>query len=37
VLEAVTEEDIETPLDVYQSMVQEGYRVDYLRIPMSII
>lgn len=27
-------EDIETPLDVYNSIAAEGYRCDYLRIPM---
>ncbi|KAJ3280819.1 hypothetical protein HK104_000390 [Borealophlyctis nickersoniae] len=30
----VKEEDIQTPLEVYQQIQGEGFRVDYLRIPM---
>jgi hypothetical protein len=32
--ETVKESDILTPLDVYQRVLSEGYRVNYLRIPM---
>jgi hypothetical protein len=32
--ESVKAEDIETPLEVYNSIVSHGYHVDYLRIPM---
>lgn len=35
VWETVKEEDVQTPLDVYKSIVDEGYRVDYLRIPIT--
>jgi hypothetical protein len=32
--ETIKPEDIETPLEVYTSILLEGYHVDYLRIPM---
>jgi protein-tyrosine phosphatase len=32
--ETVHLEDIETTFDIYTSLAQEGYKVDYLRIPM---
>ncbi|KAH6592131.1 hypothetical protein BASA50_008276 [Batrachochytrium salamandrivorans] len=35
VWESVREEDIETPSDVYAHIKSEGYRVDYLRIPVT--
>ncbi|KAJ3086244.1 hypothetical protein HK102_013370 [Quaeritorhiza haematococci] len=35
VWETVREEDVQTPLEVYKSIVQEGYNVDYLRIPIT--
>ena len=35
VWESVKEEDIETPSDVYESIRNEGYRVDYLRLPVT--
>ncbi|KAJ1539576.1 hypothetical protein HK405_012731, partial [Cladochytrium tenue] len=34
VWETVSLDDIKTPLQVYQSITAEGYRVDYKRIPM---
>ncbi|KAI9265662.1 inositol hexakisphosphate-domain-containing protein [Helicostylum pulchrum] len=33
--ETVSKEDIETPKDVFQSIIDEGYQVDYLRIPIT--
>ncbi|KAJ3027080.1 hypothetical protein HK097_006242, partial [Rhizophlyctis rosea] len=35
VWETVREEDVQTPLEVYQQVQGEGYRVDYLRIPVT--
>ncbi|KAJ8323879.1 hypothetical protein O5D80_007110 [Batrachochytrium dendrobatidis] len=35
VWESVTKEDIETPLDVYARIKAEGYRIDYMRIPIT--
>ncbi|KAI8918923.1 inositol hexakisphosphate-domain-containing protein [Entophlyctis helioformis] len=35
VWETVRAEDIETPGDVYASIQQEGYRVDYMRVPIT--
>lgn len=32
--ETINIEDIETPKDAFQSIIDEGYQVDYLRIPM---
>ncbi len=26
---------VQTPLDVYDSLVKEGYRVDYFRVPLT--
>lgn len=34
VWETVVESEIMTPLDVYNLIKNEGYQVDYLRIPM---
>ncbi|KAI9267887.1 inositol hexakisphosphate-domain-containing protein [Phascolomyces articulosus] len=31
----VNKEQVETPSEVFQSIVDEGYRVDYLRIPIT--
>ncbi len=33
--ETVKEEDIQTSLEVYRSLQQEGFHVDYLRIPIT--
>ncbi|KAI9192964.1 inositol hexakisphosphate-domain-containing protein [Polychytrium aggregatum] len=33
--ESVREEDVQTPLEIYKSIQEEGYRVDYLRIPIT--
>ena len=33
--ETVKEEDVQTPLEVYRSIQDEGYHVDYLRIPIT--
>ena len=33
--EGITAEDILTPADVYQKMVDEGYRVNYARLPVT--
>lgn len=33
--ETVDEKDIQTPLEVYQSIVAQGYSLDYLRIPIT--
>lgn len=33
--ESVKEEDVQTPLEVYRSIQEEGYRVDYLRLPIT--
>jgi hypothetical protein len=33
--ETIKLEDIETPLEVYNSILLEGYHVDYLRIPIT--
>ncbi|KAJ1570068.1 hypothetical protein HK096_003163 [Nowakowskiella sp. JEL0078] len=35
VWETVREEDVQTPKEVFQSIKDEGYRVDYLRIPIT--
>lgn len=32
--ETVQIQDIETPKETFQSIIDEGYQVDYLRIPM---
>ncbi|KAG2217368.1 hypothetical protein INT45_012238 [Circinella minor] len=32
---SVTEEQIETPSEVFQSIIDQGYQVDYLRIPIT--
>ncbi|KAG1058751.1 hypothetical protein G6F42_028551 [Rhizopus arrhizus] len=32
--ESVQIQDIETPKETFQSIIDEGYQVDYLRIPM---
>jgi hypothetical protein len=34
VWETVEPEDIQTPSDIYNTIISEGYKVDYLRIPM---
>lgn len=34
VWETVKPEEIETTLDIYKSLKEDGYGVDYLRIPM---
>lgn len=34
--ETVPVEMVETPGDVFQSILEEGYQVDYLRIPMYV-
>lgn len=34
VWETVKEDEVLTPLDIYKSIVADGYNVDYLRIPM---
>ncbi len=26
---------VQTPLDVYESLVREGYRVNYYRVPLT--
>jgi hypothetical protein len=36
VWEIVTEKDVQTPLDLYQDIVADGYPIDYLRIPMFV-
>lgn len=33
--ETVAKEDIETPKEVFQSIIEEGYQIDYLRIPIT--
>jgi hypothetical protein len=33
--EPVTEADVQTPLEVYQELVADGYDVDYLRVPVT--
>ncbi|KAI8898833.1 inositol hexakisphosphate-domain-containing protein [Globomyces pollinis-pini] len=33
--ETCREDEIETPLDVYNSICEEGYKLDYLRIPIT--
>lgn len=33
--EAVSEVDVQTPLEVYQELVEDGYDVDYLRVPVT--
>ncbi|GAB4814185.1 hypothetical protein N2152v2_001231 [Parachlorella kessleri] len=33
--EAVTEVDVQTPLEVYQELLEDGYDVDYLRVPVT--
>eukprot|EP00884_Botryococcus_braunii_P001844 jgi/Botrbrau1/11660/Bobra.168_2s0015.2 len=33
--EAVTEADVQTPLDVYQELAEDGYDVDYHRVPVT--
>ncbi|TPX58470.1 hypothetical protein SpCBS45565_g07990 [Spizellomyces sp. 'palustris'] len=35
VWETVKGEDVQTPLEVYRSIQEEGYRVDYLRLPIT--
>ncbi|KAJ3335694.1 hypothetical protein HDU93_004652 [Gonapodya sp. JEL0774] len=35
VWETVCEEDILTPLELFQSVVAEGYKIDYLRVPIT--
>lgn len=35
VWETVKEEDVQTPMDVFKSIEAEGYRVDYLRLPIT--
>ncbi|OZJ03826.1 hypothetical protein BZG36_03823 [Bifiguratus adelaidae] len=35
VWETVQACDVETPKDIFDSMIEEGYRVDYLRIPIT--
>ncbi|KXS15115.1 hypothetical protein M427DRAFT_112131 [Gonapodya prolifera JEL478] len=35
VWESVTEDDIRTPLELFQSIVEEGYKIDYLRVPIT--
>ena len=35
VWETVKEQDIQTPIEVFKSIEQEGYHVDYLRIPIT--
>ncbi|TPX51665.1 hypothetical protein SeMB42_g01840 [Synchytrium endobioticum] len=35
VWETVKEEDIQTPIEVFKSIEQEGYHVNYLRIPIT--
>jgi hypothetical protein len=34
--ETVPVEMVETPGDVFKSIMEEGYQVDYLRIPMYV-
>jgi hypothetical protein len=34
VWESVSEEEVQTPLDLYKNLVDDGYPIDYLRIPM---
>ncbi|KAI8912645.1 inositol hexakisphosphate-domain-containing protein [Gorgonomyces haynaldii] len=33
--ESLQEEDIETPLDVYNYFIKQGYKISYLRIPIT--
>ncbi|KAK9808828.1 hypothetical protein WJX72_004439 [[Myrmecia] bisecta] len=33
--EAVTEVDVQTPLEVYRELAEDGYDVDYLRVPVT--
>ncbi|EFN52818.1 hypothetical protein CHLNCDRAFT_26452 [Chlorella variabilis] len=33
--EPVTEADVQTPLEVYQELIADGYDVDYLRVPVT--
>ncbi|KAI7898613.1 inositol hexakisphosphate-domain-containing protein [Cokeromyces recurvatus] len=33
--ETINREDIETPKETFQSIIDEGYQVDYLRIPIT--
>ncbi|KAJ3046238.1 hypothetical protein HDV00_000050 [Rhizophlyctis rosea] len=35
VWETVKEEDVQTPLEMYRSVQEEGFHVDYLRIPVT--
>eukprot|EP00879_Flechtneria_rotunda_P018628 GHRR01019549.1.p1 GENE.GHRR01019549.1~~GHRR01019549.1.p1 ORF type:complete len:942 (+),score=356.76 GHRR01019549.1:158-2983(+) len=35
VWEPVTESDVQTPLEVYAELVQDGYDVDYMRVPVT--
>lgn len=37
VWETIKEEDVETPFEVYESIMKEGYKVEYLRIPMCVL
>jgi hypothetical protein len=36
VWETVLEGEVQTPLDIYKNLVDEGYPIDYLRIPMFV-
>lgn len=33
--EPVTEADVQTPLEVYDELLRDGYDVDYLRVPVT--
>ncbi|KAF6255732.1 inositol hexakisphosphate-domain-containing protein [Scenedesmus sp. NREL 46B-D3] len=35
VWEPVTESDVQTPMEVYQELVEDGYNVDYTRVPIT--
>ncbi|WIA11258.1 hypothetical protein OEZ85_011384 [Tetradesmus obliquus] len=35
VWEPVTESDVQTPMEVYQELIEDGYNVDYTRVPIT--